>query len=166
MTTLLNFRPEWLALQSHAEDIASQHLTELFAEDPERVSNLSIQAAGIFYDFSKQRMNAETMRLLTALASACSVPEKIEEMFRGERINVTENRAVLHVALRSPPHTVIELDGHNVMPNVHAVLEQMRDFANRVRSGAWTGFTGRHQKHCQCGDRWIRSGTSDGLRGA
>lgn len=147
MTTLLNSRSEWLALQSHAEDIASRHLTALFDEDLERVSNLSIQAAGIFYDFSKQRMNTETTRLLTALASACSVPEKIEEMFRGERINVTENRAVLHVALRSPPHIVIELDGHDVMPDVHAVLEQMRDFANRVRSGAWTGFTGRAIKN-------------------
>lgn len=134
--------PEWRALQTHAEQLRDAHLRELFAGDPERGERMTVEVDGIYVDYSKHRITDETLRLLVALAERAGLRERIDAMFAGEHINVTEDRAVLHVALRAPEGTTIETDGHDVVPDVHAVLRRMADFAERVRSGAWTGHTG------------------------
>ncbi|MEA2584221.1 MAG: glucose-6-phosphate isomerase, partial [Thermomicrobiales bacterium] len=142
-TVSLTKRPEWHALGAHYAQIEPLHLRQLFADDPTRGERLTTEAVGIYLDYSKNRITDETVRLLIALAEAAGLRERIEAMFSGEKINVTENRAVLHVALRAPRDAVIEVDGENVVPAVHAVLDKMTDFSNRVRSGAWSGHTGK-----------------------
>ncbi|ABQ92691.1 glucose-6-phosphate isomerase [Roseiflexus sp. RS-1] len=141
--TVLTHRPEWRALETHYHAICNVHLRQLFAEDPGRGERLTAEAAGLFFDYAKNRITDETLRLLIALAEACDLRARIDAMFRGERINATENRAVLHVALRAPRGAVILVDGANVVPEVHAVLDRMAAFAEQVRSGRWTGFTGK-----------------------
>jgi len=142
MITSTTQRPAWLALQTHYQQIKDIHLRQLFAEDAQRGERLTTTAAGLYLDYSKHRITGETIRLLIQLAQDCGLRERIEAMFRGEKINVTENRAVLHVALRAPSTATIVVDGVNVVPEVHAVLDKMSAFAERVRSGAWTGHTG------------------------
>ena len=139
----LTSRPEWKALTAHHETMRGVHLRELFAKDPQRGERLVAEAAGLYLDYSKQRVTDETLRLLLDLARACGVRARVDAMFAGEKINVTEGRAVLHVALRAPRGTRIVVDGEDVVPGVHAVLDRMAEFAGRVRGGAWTGFTGR-----------------------
>jgi glucose-6-phosphate isomerase len=141
--TVLTHRPEWRALEMHYQAIRDVHLRRLFADDPGRGERLTAEAAGLFFDYAKNRITDETLRLLIALAEACDLRARIDAMFRGERINATENRAVLHVALRAPRDAVILVDGVNVVPEVHAVLDRMAAFAEQVRSGRWTGFTGK-----------------------
>lgn len=136
-------RPAWAALQAHHEHVAPLHLRKLFADDPERGERLTLEAAGIYLDYSKNRVTNETVSLLVQLADESGLRERIDAMFRGEHINVSENRAVLHTALRAPKGTSVRVDGENVVPQVHAVLDKMSDFANRVRSGGWQGHTGR-----------------------
>ncbi len=139
----LNRRAAWKALQSHFQSIGSRHLRDLFGEDPARGERLTAEAGGLFLDYSKNRVTDETLRLLIALAEESGLRAKIEAMFCGEKINVTENRAVLHVALRAPKGETILVDGEDVVPGVHAVLDKMAVFSDRVRSGAWTGHTGK-----------------------
>src|SRR5688572_22621114 len=139
----LTERPQWRALQQHCGEIEKHHLRELFAEDPRRGEQFAAEAAGLYLDYSKNRITRETLRLLRELAEACGLRSRIDAMFRGEKINVTEERAVLHVALRAPASERIVLDGNDVVPQVHAVLERMAAFCERVRSGAWTGHTGK-----------------------
>jgi glucose-6-phosphate isomerase len=141
--TALNRKPAWLALAAHRERMGDRHLRQLFAEDPARGERLTAEAAGVFLDYSKNRVTDETLRLLMDLAAASSLREHIDAMFRGDKINVPEQRAVLHVALRAPRGASISVDGRNVVPDVHAVLDRMEAFANQVRSGAWLGHTGR-----------------------
>jgi glucose-6-phosphate isomerase len=141
--TLLPRRQAWKALQAHYKDARKMHLRTLFAEDPERGTRLTVEAVGLFLDYSKNRITDDTIRLLVQLAEESGLQERIEAMFRGDKINVTENRAVLHVALRAPREASIMVDGENVMTKVHAVLDQMTDFSNRVRSGEWKGHTGK-----------------------
>ena len=136
-------RAAWKALASHCKKIKPLHLRALFAADPKRGQRLTAKAAGLFLDYSKNRVSAETLRLLFKLAEASSLRARIAAMFRGDKINVTENRAVLHVALRAPKSAAIFVDGKNVVPDVHAVLNKMAGFSNRVRSGAWKGHTGK-----------------------
>ncbi len=143
MATPLRERPAWQALEKHYEEISDVHLRQLFADDPNRGERLTAEGAGLFLDYSKNRVTDETIRLLIRLAEESGLREQIGAMFSGERINVTEDRAVLHVALRAPRDAVIEVDGVNVVPEVHAVLDRMAGFADRVRGGAWTGHTGR-----------------------
>ncbi len=145
MTTAapLTSRPEWKALAAHYESTRGVHLRELFAKDPGRGERLVAEAAGLYLDYSKQRVTDETLRLLLDLARACGVRARIDAMFAGEKINVTEGRAALHVALRAPRGARIVVDGEDVVPRVHAVLDRMAELAGRVRGGAWTGFTGR-----------------------
>jgi len=131
----------WAALSAEHARIQALHLRELFAQDPARGERLHIEAAGIYFDYAKHRITDETVRLLVQLAKAAGVRERIDAMFRGEKINVSERRAVLHVALRAPRGASIVVDGVNVVPQVHAVLDKMSDFSNRVRSGVWTGHT-------------------------
>ncbi len=133
----------WRALQDHYEAIRSRHLRDLFAHDPKRGERMTVEAAGVFLDYSKNRVDDETLKLLLALAEQSGLRERIEAMFRGEKINVTENRAVLHVALRAPKGASIAVDGENVVPEVHAVLDKMATFADRIRSGEWKGHTGK-----------------------
>ena len=135
--------PAWQALAAHYVKIKNAHLRQLFAEDPRRSQRFSIERAGIFLDYSKNRITEETIRLLVNLAKERGVAERRDAMFRGEKINVSENRAVLHVALRAPRGAVIEVDGHDVVSNVHGVLDRMAVFANKIRDGSWTGHTGR-----------------------
>jgi glucose-6-phosphate isomerase len=134
---------EWAALEAHAVAMRNRHLRELFAADPDRGERLMAEAAGIVLDYSKNRVTDETLALLVALAHRAGLRDRIEAMFRGERINTTEDRPVLHVALRVPTGTQILVDGEDVVPAVHAVLDRMADFSERVRSGAWAGHTGR-----------------------
>ena len=141
--TPLVARPQWQALLQHARAHGARSLRELFAADPQRGERMVAEAAGLYLDYSKQRVGDDTLRLLLELAAACGLHARIEAMFRGERINVTEDRAALHVALRAPRGERVELDGHDVVPQVHAVLARMAGFADRVRSGAWTGHTGK-----------------------
>ena len=143
MTSALTASPSWKALQAHAPGLKALHLRDLFAADAKRGERLTLQAAGIYLDYSKQRITDETLRLLLALADEASLRQRIDAMFAGERINSTENRAVLHVALRAPRGADIRVDGVNVVPEVHQVLDRMADFANRVRSGAWLGHSGQ-----------------------
>ncbi len=135
--------PEWKALKAHFDQIENTHLRQLFAEDPERGARLALDACDLRLDYSKNRVNAETMRLLYALAEAVDLRQAIDEMFGGRKINQTESRAVLHVALRNRSNTPILVDGKDVMPQVNAVLDQMSAFSRKVRSGEWTGFTGQ-----------------------
>src|ERR1700731_4707841 len=139
----LTARPAWKALEAHHEQVRNLHLRKLFADDPRRGERLTVEAAGIFLDYSKNRITDETLALLLHLAEECGLRARIDAMFRGEKINITENRAVLHVALRAPKGASIVVDGENVVPKVHAVLDKMADFSNRVRSGAWRGHTGK-----------------------
>ena len=139
----LTQRPQWLALQRHAGELRPRHLRDLFAAYPARGERLHAEAAGLYLDYSKQRVTDETLRLLMDLGRACGLEERIAAMFRGDKINTTEKRAVLHVALRAPFVARIEVDGDNVVPEVHAVLDRMQMFCERVRSGAWTGHTGK-----------------------
>jgi glucose-6-phosphate isomerase len=142
-TTALTDRPEWRALETHASDMRSVHLRTLFKADPSRAERFTVEAAGLYVDYSKHRITAETLDRLVALAEAVRLRERIDAMMRGDRINVTEDRPVLHVALRAPRTVSILVDGHNVVTDVHAVLDRMSAFADRVRSGEWTGFTGK-----------------------
>ena len=139
----LTERPEWTALEAHATQQRDVHLRDLFATDTGRGERLALSACDLYVDYSKQRVTDETLRLLTALARATGVEARRDAMFAGERINTTEDRAVLHIALRAPEGTQILVDGTDVVPEVHAVRRQMRAFAEQVRSGAWTGHTGR-----------------------
>ncbi|MFI7497069.1 glucose-6-phosphate isomerase [Streptomyces sp. NPDC049687] len=141
--TRLNQTPEWTALAKHREELGEVRLRELFAADPERGSGYTLQVGDLHVDYSKHLVTDETLRLLRELAAATDVFGLRDAMFRGEKINTTEDRAVLHTALRAPRDAVIEVDGENVVPAVHAVLDRMADFSERVRSGAWTGHTGR-----------------------
>jgi glucose-6-phosphate isomerase len=144
--TTLPRRQTWKALQTHYKSMQSMHLRTLFTEDPQRGGRMTMEAVGVLLDYSKNRITDETIRLLVELAKESGLPEGIEAMFRGEKINVTENRAVLHVALRAPREASIMVDGENIVPKVHAVLDQMADFAHRVRSGEWKGHTGKRIK--------------------
>jgi glucose-6-phosphate isomerase len=139
----LNERPAWKALQAHSQQIQGKPLKQLFADDPQRGERFTVEAAGIFLDYSKNRITDETLKLLIQLAEESGLRERIDAMFRGEKINITENRAVLHVALRAPKSESILVDGADVVPAVHAVLDKMAAFAERVRSGAWKGHTGK-----------------------
>src|SRR6266581_3767590 len=139
----LTKRKAWKALQAHYKTVREIHLRTLFADDPARGERLAVEAAGIFLDYSKNRVTDETIKLLVQLAEESGLRSRIDAMFRGEKINVTENRPVLHVALRAPKGASIIVDGKNVVPQVHAVLGKMADFANRVRSGQWTGHSGK-----------------------
>jgi glucose-6-phosphate isomerase len=136
-------RPIWKALKAHHRQIRTLHLRKLFSDDPKRGERFTTEAVGLYLDYSKNRITGETLKLLLQLAEECGLRARIAAMFRGERINVTENRAVLHVALRAPKGASIVVDGENVIPQVHVVLDKMADFANRVRSGAWKGHTGK-----------------------
>jgi glucose-6-phosphate isomerase len=136
-------RPAWKALAAHYPQVRGLHLRTLFAEDPERGERLSLEAAGIYLDYSKNRVTGETLKLLVQLAEECGLRAQMDAMFRGQRINVSEKRPVLHVALRAPKGSSILVEGENVVPQVHAVLQKMADFCHRVRSGAWKGHTGK-----------------------
>jgi glucose-6-phosphate isomerase len=145
--TPLARRQAWKALQAHAKTIREVHLRTLFLDDPQRGTRMTAEGAELFLDYSKNRITDETLRLLVQLAEESGLQDRIEAMFRGEKINITENRAVLHVALRAPRDASITVDGENVVPNVHAVLDHMTEFANRVRSGEWKGHTGKRIRH-------------------
>jgi glucose-6-phosphate isomerase len=133
----------WQALADHYETVRDLHLRKLFADDPTRGERMTAEAAGVYLDYSKHRINDETLKLLIELAEQSGLRARIDAMFRGDKINVTENRAVLHVALRAPKGASIVVDGRNVVPEVHAVLDKMADFANRVRTGQWKGHSGK-----------------------
>ena len=137
----------WQRLEDHHETMRGLHLRNLFADDPTRGERMTAEAAGVYLDYSKNRINDETLKLLVALAEQSGLRARIDAMFRGDKINVTENRAVLHVALRAPKGASIVVDGKNVVPEVHAVLDKMADFANRVRSGQWKGHSGKRVRN-------------------
>ncbi len=139
----LGDRAAWKALKAHAQAIHDTQMKQLFADDPTRGERYTAEAEGVFLDYSKNRVTDETLKLLLELAEESGLKAKLEAMFTGEKINVTENRAVLHVALRTPKTESILVDGEDVVPAVHEVLEKMAGFANRVRSGEWTGYTGK-----------------------
>lgn len=142
-TLPLTERPAWAALHAHYKQLAPLHLRTLFADDPTRGDRLTLEAAEVYLDYSKNRVTDETLSLLLQLADQSGLRERIDAMFSGQRINVSENRAVLHTALRAPKGTSVRVDGENVVPQVHAVLDRMSDFADRVRSGVWKGHTGK-----------------------
>jgi glucose-6-phosphate isomerase len=133
----------WKALEAHHDQIGGKHLRELFAAEPDRGTRLTVEAAGLFLDYSKNRVTDETINLLLALAEESGLKAHTEAMFTGEKINFTEKRAVLHVALRAPRGATILVDGKNVVPEVHEVLDRMGAFSDRIRSGAWKGHTGK-----------------------
>jgi glucose-6-phosphate isomerase len=143
MTMSLTELPSWRRLEQHHAEVRDLHLRDLFASDPDRGTRLTAEGAGLFLDYSKHRITDETLPLLIGLAEERGLRDRIEAMFAGERINTTENRPVLHVALRAPREAHIEVDGHDVVPDVHAVLDRMAAFSDRVRSGEWQGHTGR-----------------------
>ena len=146
MTTtnpFLRSLPAWKALEAHYAEVRELHLRQLFADDPKRGERLALEAVGLYLDYSKNRVTDETLKLLLQLAEECRLRTRIDAMFSGEKINITENRAVLHVALRAPKETSIVVDGQNVVPEVHAVLDKMAAFADRVRGGDWKGHTGK-----------------------
>ncbi|MFF2961444.1 glucose-6-phosphate isomerase [Streptomyces sp. NPDC057963] len=145
--TRLNQTPEWTALGKHREQLGTTHLRQLFADDPERGTGYTLRVGDLYVDYSKHLVTDETLRLLRELAAATGVAALRDAMFRGEKINTTEDRAVLHTALRAPRDAVIEVDGENVVPAVHAVLDKMAAFSDRVRSGEWTGHTGKRIKN-------------------
>ena len=142
-TKSITERGAWNALVAHYRNVRELHLRKLFADDATRGKRMTIEAVGLYLDYSKNRVTDETLKLLVQLADESGLRERIDAMFRGEKINITENRAVLHVALRAPKGASIVVDGENVVPQVHAVLDKMADFSNRVRSGAWKGYTGK-----------------------
>jgi glucose-6-phosphate isomerase len=142
-TELLTQHPAWKALKANYDGVRDLHLRTLFARDPKRGEQMTAEAAGIYLDYSKNRITEQTLKLLLDLAEAVDLRGRIDAMFRGEKINVSERRAVLHVALRAPRGASILVDGENVVPGVHAVLDRMADFANRVRGGEWKGYTGK-----------------------
>jgi glucose-6-phosphate isomerase len=142
-TQSLTDRPAWKGLEAHARKLRDSHLRQLFADDPTRGERMTVEAAGIYLDYSKNRITDESLKLLVQLAEECGLRARIDAMFRGDKINVTENRSVLHVALRAPKGATIVVDGENVVPQVHAVLHKMADFCNRVRNGDWKGHTGK-----------------------
>ncbi|MFS8203057.1 glucose-6-phosphate isomerase, partial [Streptomyces sp. CWNU-52B] len=147
-TPRLTRRPEWTALEDHrAGPLLHPGLRELFATDPERAERYTVRVGDLLVDYSKHLITDETLALLQELATATGVFTLRDAMFRGERINVTEDRAVLHTALRAPRDAVVEVDGENVVPKVHAVLDKMAGFAEQVRSGKWTGYTGKRIKN-------------------
>ena len=133
----------WKALAAHYKAVSTVHLRQLFTDDPKRGQRMALEAVGLYLDYSKNRITDETLRLLLQLAEESGLRARIDAMFRGEKINITENRAVLHIALRAPKDATILVDGKNVVPEVHAVLDRMVDFSNRVRSGEWKGHTGK-----------------------
>ncbi len=139
----LTERPAWKALEAHYQQVRELHLRKLFGDDPGRGERMTAEAVGLYLDYSKNRLTDETLKLLLQLAEASGLRARIDAMFRGEKINLTEKRAVLHVALRAPKGAVIVVDGENVVPQVHAVLDKMANFSDRVRSGAWLGHTGK-----------------------
>src|SRR5712691_3026667 len=139
----LTERPAWKGLEAHVQEVRKLHLRQLFAADDQRGKRMVAEAAGIYLDYSKNRVTGQTIGLLFQLAEESGLRPRIDAMFRGDKINSTENRAVLHVALRAPRGTSIVVDGHDVVADVHDVLQRMADFCNRVRSGAWKGHTGR-----------------------
>jgi len=143
----LTERPAWKALTAHRQKLKKLHLRRLFADDPTRGKRLTVEAAAIYLDYSKNRVTDRTLKLLFQLAEESGLSGRIAAMFSGDKINVTEDRAVLHVALRAPAGATIVVDGKNVVPGVHAVLDKMTDFSHRVRSGAWKGFTGKRIKN-------------------
>jgi glucose-6-phosphate isomerase len=143
MTTPLTQRPAWKLLEAHFQKIKPLHLRQLFADDPRRGERLTAEAAGVYLDYSKNRITDETLRLLLQLAEECDLRNRIDAMFRGDKINVTEKRAVLHIALRAPRNASITVDGENVVPKVHEVLDRMARFSQRIRDGSWTGYTGQ-----------------------
>jgi glucose-6-phosphate isomerase len=145
--TPLTQRPAWKSLAAHHKKIKGMHLRKLFAADAKRGERLTVKAAGLFLDYSKNRITTETIRLLLKLAAESGLKSRIKAMFSGQKINITENRAVLHIALRAPKGAKILVDGKNVVPEVHAVLDKMSAFSNRIRSGAWKGFTGKRIKN-------------------
>jgi glucose-6-phosphate isomerase len=140
---LLTARPAWKALDAHHQQVRELHLRKLFADDPRRGERMTAEAVGVFLDYSKNRITHETLKLLLQLAEESGLRARIDAMFRGDKINITEDRAVLHLALRAPRGASIFVNGENVVPQVHAVLARMTDFCNRVRSGTWTGHTGK-----------------------
>ena len=139
----LTERPAWKALDGHFKTVRELHLRNLFADDPQRGERMTVEALGLYLDYSKNRITDETLKLLIQLAEESGLRARIDAMFQGEKINITEKRAVLHVALRAPRGASIFVDGENVVPQVHAVLDKMADFSDRVRSGAWKGHTGK-----------------------
>ena len=139
----LRSRPAWALLEKHYQKLKSVHLLQLFADDRDRGERLALEAAGVYLDYSKNRITDETLRLLLRLAQKSGLRDRVDAMFRGDKINVSENRAVLHVALRAPRDATILHDGRNVVPDVHAVLDRMADFSKRVRCGDWKGQTGK-----------------------
>jgi glucose-6-phosphate isomerase len=141
--TETNKQQSWQALTSHYKEVSKLHLRELFKEDPQRGERMAVEAVGLYFDYSKNRVTDETLQLLFLLAEAAGLRSRIESMFRGDVINVTENRAVLHTALRAPRNASIVVDGKNVVPDVHAVLDKMVQFSDRVGNGDWTGHTGK-----------------------
>ncbi len=142
-TQSLTARPAWKALEAHHQRARELHLRDLFKEDPRRGEHMAAEAVGLCLDYSKNRITDETLKLLLQLAQECGLRARIDAMFRGDKINITEGRAVLHVALRAPRSESIVVDGKNVVPEVHAVLDKMADFSNRLRSGVWKGHTGK-----------------------
>ncbi len=143
ITKSVTERSAWKALVVHHQKIHDLHLRKLFADDPKRGERLTVEAVGLYLDYSKNRVTDDTLKLLIQIADESGLRGRIDAMFRGEKINITENRAVLHVALRAPKGASIVVDGENVVPQVHAVLDKMADFSNRVRTGAWKGYTGK-----------------------
>ncbi len=143
----LTHRPAWKALNDHYKTVHQVHLRNLFADNPERVERFSLEALEMYLDYSKNRITEETIRLLLDLAKSCNLRERIDAMFAGEKINITENRPVLHVALRTPESQSILVDGVNVVPKVHQVLKRMAAFATKVRNGEWKGHTGKRIRH-------------------
>jgi glucose-6-phosphate isomerase len=139
----LTARKAWKDLEAHAQSVRGKHLRELFANDPARGQRMTAEAVGLYLDYSKNRITDETLRLLLQLAEESGLKQRTQAMFSGEKINITENRAVLHVALRAPRGATIMVDGENVVPKVHEVLDRMAAFANRIRTGEWTGYTGK-----------------------
>jgi glucose-6-phosphate isomerase len=143
----LHERREWRALEEHYQKIRHLHLRDLFATDPKRGERLTAEAVGLYLDYSKHRITDDTLDLLVHLAESSGLRDRIDAMFRGDKINGTEDRAVLHVALRAPRNAAIVVDGENVVPEVHAVLDRMADFATQVRNGSWQGHTGKRIRH-------------------
>jgi len=139
----LTENPAWKSLSEHSKEMKRVHLRELFATDAKRGERFTAEEIGLFLDYSKNRINETTLKLLFELAQQCDLRSKMDAMFRGEKINLTENRAVLHIALRSPGNATVEVDGRNVVPEVHAVLDKMTSFCNRIRNGEWKGHTGK-----------------------
>ncbi len=139
----LTQRPAWKALAMHYQEVKNLHLRELFAQDPQRSARLTCEGAGLYLDYSKNRITDQTLHLLLNLANEADLEQHIRAMFRGDKINLTEDRAVLHTALRAPRDRSIEVDGHDVVPDIHAVLDRLSVFSDQVRNGAWKGFTGK-----------------------